>query len=350
VSAAGPAPAAIAEAAYEHLLQMSDRWGVFEHADHGTARSHHGYCTDDMARVLIATLDVPRPTSGAVAELGAQAIRFVRDAQVEGGMVRNRRRHGGLWEDDASTDDCWGRSLWALGKAAAHLDDPDGRVAAHVAFRRSASLRSPWRRSMAFAGLGAGAVLSVHPDDEIARSLLLDAATAADRREAGARWAWPERRLAYANAVIAHVQILAGTTLDLPAVQRRGLSLLRWLVDHETVDGVLSVTPVGGAGPGDAPRRFDQQPIEVAALADAVALALAASGGREWAAPSRHAVDWFSGSNDLGVQMWDDATGGGYDGLTPGGPNRNQGAESALALITTMQALATAERPLAATS
>jgi hypothetical protein len=49
------------------------------------------------------------------------------------------------------------------------------------------------------------------------------------------------------------------------------------------------------------------------------------------------AVDWFVGSNDLGAQMWDDATRGGYDGLTSLGPNLNEGAESTLALITTMQ-------------
>ncbi len=35
--------------------------------------------------------------------------------------------------------------------------------------------------------------------------------------------------------------------------------------------------------------------------------------------------------------MWDPVTGGGYDGLTATGPNLNQGAESTLAFVTTMQ-------------
>ncbi len=35
--------------------------------------------------------------------------------------------------------------------------------------------------------------------------------------------------------------------------------------------------------------------------------------------------------------MSDPVTGGGFDGLTPTGPNLNQGAESTLALISTMQ-------------
>jgi hypothetical protein len=37
------------------------------------------------------------------------------------------------------------------------------------------------------------------------------------------------------------------------------------------------------------------------------------------------------------MAMWDPDTGGGYDGLTPHGPNFNQGAESTLALISTLQ-------------
>jgi len=48
---------------------------------------------------------------------------------------------------------------------------------------------------------------------------------------------------------------------------------------------------------------------------------------------------WFLGDNDAGTPMWDPATGGGYDGLTRQGPNLNQGAESTLALIATLQHL-----------
>jgi hypothetical protein len=46
---------------------------------------------------------------------------------------------------------------------------------------------------------------------------------------------------------------------------------------------------------------------------------------------------WFEGCNDVGCVMYDANTGGGYDGLTPDGPNWNQGAESTLALISTFQ-------------
>jgi hypothetical protein len=48
-------------------------------------------------------------------------------------------------------------------------------------------------------------------------------------------------------------------------------------------------------------------------------------------------VAWFLGDNDGRVVMYDAASGGGYDGLTPIGPNTNQGAESTLAMVATLQ-------------
>lgn len=94
---------------------------------------------------------------------------------------------------------------------------------------------------------------------------------------------------------------------------------------------------VAGAGRGDCRPGFDQQPIEVAALADACVQAHAVTGDDGWLNDVDRAIRWFDGDNDLGVAMFDPVTGGSYDGLTPTGPNLNQGAESTLALITTTQ-------------
>lgn len=53
----------------------------------------------------------------------------------------------------------------------------------------------------------------------------------------------------------------------------------------------------------------------------------------------RLARAWFLSENDAGTAMWDPGTGAGYDGPAPSGPNLNQGAESTLALISTLQHL-----------
>ncbi len=152
-----------------------------------------------------------------------------------------------------------------------------------------------------------------------------------------AGWTWPEPRLSYANAVLAEALVAAGAGLDQPAVLDDGLRMLSWLLERETLDGHLSVTPVGGAGPRDHPPQFDQQPIEVAALADACARADSVTGDAIWREGVDLAVRWFAGDNDAGTPMWDPLTGGGYDGLQADGPNLNQGAESTLAWLAIAQ-------------
>ena len=143
--------------------------------------------------------------------------------------------------------------------------------------------------------------------------------------------------MAGAASVLRQALIAAGTLLERPEVVADGLTLLRWLLDRETVHAHLSVTPAAGAGLRDRGPAYDQQPIEVAAMADACARAALATGDSRWSHGIDLATQWFAGDNDSEVVMWDPDTGGGYDGLQAAGPNLNQGAESTLALISTLQ-------------
>jgi hypothetical protein len=190
---------------------------------------------------------------------------------------------------------------------------------------------------MAFAGLGAAEVLRSQPDNTAAASLLADAATAVGGPGETPAWPWPQQRLTYANAALAEVVIAAGHLGGDDRLLAGGLEMLIWLRDIQVTDGRLSVVGVPGWQCHAARARYDQQPIEVAALADACATASAATGDSSWDVGVRQATAWFLGDNDAGTLMWDPATGGGYDGLTPHGPNLNQGAESTLALISTLQ-------------
>jgi hypothetical protein len=323
-------------ASFDHLAWMSDGIGTFEHADLVEPRRSEGYCTDDMARVVVVVTREVEPTPAAIA-LGRLAFRFLAEAQGVSGRVRNRRREGGRWLDRRGVEDCWGRSVWAFGSAARHAPEDWMRQSAMSYFDRGAQQRSPWPRSMAFAALGAAEVLGVVPLHDPARRLLADTVSAIGPLGAGDDWPWPEPRLRYANAALAEALIAAGELLERPSVRDDGLSLLRWLLDRETIGGHYSPTGVGGAGPDDHSPGFDQQPIEAAAMADACARALQSTGNDEWRHGIERAAAWFGGANDAGAVMWDAQTGGSYDGLERTAVNRNQGTESTLALIATMQ-------------
>lgn len=321
---------------FDHLQRMTDHRGTFEHALLSEPRREHGYCTDDMARVLVVASRQPE-SSGEVNGLARTAVQFLNDAQSHSGKCHNRMDRNGRWTDEPAIEDAWGRCLWGLGTAAAHSPVSLIRRLAVIQFERSAGVRSPWPRAMAFAALGAAELLSVEPAHRGARALITDYAAGLAGPSGDPLWPWPEERLTYANAVLPEAMIAAGVALEDHTLRQRGLDLLAWLVDHETADGHLSPTPVGGRGPGDARPGFDQQPIEVSTIADACARAADTDAGALWPDSVRAAASWFDGANDAGLLMWDPERGGGFDGLHTDGVNRNQGAESTLAVIATLQ-------------
>jgi hypothetical protein len=330
VTTAPPAPV------FDHLLRLTDRRGTFEHALFAEPRPEHGYCTDDVARVLVVATRQP-DTEGPVNGLAGVAVRFLNEAQTYAGPCRNRMDNKGHWTDEPSTGDHWGRCIWGLGTAAAHSDvSLVGRLAV-IQLERAAQARSKSPRAMAFAALGAAELLAVKPEHREARGLITDYAASLAAPNGDPAWPWPEPRLTYANGVLAEAMIAAGVVLDDMMLRQRGLDLLGWLIEYETSDGHLSPTPVGGRGAEDARPGFDQQPIEVATLADACARAAVVDAGAIWPDAVRAAAAWFMGDNDAGQVMWDPETGGGYDGLHADGVNGNQGTESTLAVISTLQ-------------
>jgi hypothetical protein len=321
---------------FAHLARLTDDTGLFEHARHATARREHGYCTDDVARGLVVTSREAAP-SAEVLRLAECYLTFLSHAQDAQGAFHNRLGFHRNWTDEPGFGDWWGRALWGLGTAAARSPVPWIRQEALLAFTRGAFCRATAPRAMAFAALGAAELLRADPGNEPVAELLADATAVIGSPGHDPRWPWPEQRLSYANAALAEALIAAGDLLNDPPVMNAGLRMLTWLLDIQTSDDHLSVLPSSGWQSGGPRLRHDQQPIEVAALADACATAAAITGDAIWHTGLRRSIDWFLGANDVGQVMWDPATGGGYDGLTLHGPNLNQGAESTLALISTLQ-------------
>jgi hypothetical protein len=331
---------------FRHLQRLTDHIGLLEHAEGIVPRHEHGYCVDDVARGLVVVCREPSPSQELIT-LGRRYLHFLTQAQAADGTFRNRLGYDRRWHDQPGTQDCWGRSLWALGTAAARGPTAGIREESYTRFGLSAQVSSVWPHAMAFAALGAAEILERWRGHSGALTLLGKASAVIGEPPADPAWPWPAPRLSYANAAIAEAVIVAGWKLGQDRVLRNGLRMLEWLLAAETRDGHLSVVPAGGWGPGEIRPAFDQQPIEVAALADACMRAAAVTGDTGWLAGAQMSVAWFLGDNDARVPLLDEQTGGGCDGLGPAGRSRNQGAESTLAMISVMQQgrrLATAAR------
>jgi len=315
---------------------MTDQIGLLEHAEGIVPRHEHGYCVDDVARGLVVVCREPSPSDELIT-LARRYLYFLVQALAPDGKVRNRLGYDRRWHGVPGTEDCWGRCLWGLGTAAVRGPTAGIREEARACFDRAAQVSSPWSHAMAFAALGAAEMLGTWPDHAGARTLLDGAVSVIGRTPAAEEWPWPQPRLSYANAAIAEALIVAGDKLGRPQVRSDGLRMLGWLLRVETRNGHLSVVPTKGWSLGEARPAFDQQPIEVAALADACQRAAAVTGDTSWLAGVEMAMAWFLGDNDTKIPLLDERTGGGCDGLGPTSRSRNQGAESTLAMISVMQ-------------
>jgi hypothetical protein len=319
---------------FDHLAHLTDARGVFEHAKGDEPRREHGYCLDDVARALLVLVQEPDP-SAQLAELTETCLRFVEAAIDPDGRAHNRMNVAGEWTDEATTDDWWGRAVGALGVAAVEAPLPLTRARAQRAFQRAAQRHSVDVRAMAFAAPGAAAVLVRRPASEPARRLLTTAIAVIP--QGTSEWGWLEPRLRYGNASLVDALLAAGDALGDAALVARALRALDALLAIESREGHLSVAGTAGRGPDDRDVQFDQQPIEVAAIADAAARALAITGDPRWLDELARAWNWFLGDNDSGTVMVDLETGAGFDGLEPAGRNENRGAESTIAALSTWQ-------------
>lgn len=346
---------------YRHLQRLTDGNGLFEHALFGDPRPEHGYCLDDVARALVVTCREPRATA-QIRALAGGYLDFTLAAIAPDGACHNRMATDGRWCDEPGVGDWWGRALWGLGVAAVAAPTAAMRARAVLGFRTAARRRSPDRHAMAFAALGAGELLLRRPMEASARAVVEDAVAAIGVAHAiepacghaldpvgghaidpvgghavDPAWPWPEPRLRYASGAIVEALILAGAALPDGDVGANGLALLDFLVRTEIRGGRVSATPVTGRGVEDTSIGFDQQPIEVAALADACARAFDRTSDDRWRRGVESAWAWFTGDNDSATPMFDPLTGAGFDGLQSGGCNQNQGAESTLAFLATAQ-------------
>jgi hypothetical protein len=322
---------------FTHLLRMTNRNGLFEHALYVTPRPEHGYCADDVARALVVVLR--EPTRSYALDGAAQTyLSFLEEAVAADGSVHNRRSAAGAWSGEQSTGDCWGRTVSALGFAARAGTTRSIRLRASRAFVRSAQARSVDVRASAFAAIGAAEFLRGRrglpgPGESLLRDCL-----ARIPRGTSPGWEWPEPRMRYANAALCDALIYGGAVLGSPDDVNEGIRMLEVLLEIETGSrGHLSVTGTAGRSPGESGPLWDQQPIEAAVIADACVHAAQVTGETIWRRRVDLACAWFLGANDAATVIYDTVTGAGHDGLQPKGRNQNCGAESTLAALGTVQ-------------
>ncbi len=333
-----------------HLGVLSDDTGIIQHAIYSVPNRSTGYCTDNVARAFLVALAAARREHlrPEALRLAGIYLAFLWDAQLPDGRFHNFMAYDRTWLDEVGGDDAVGRAIWSIGYGLRHAPSGDWQAVCERLLRQSlpilTSLEHP--RSQAYACLGLAN--AVQTDRELRaplaaalRTLLADlhALYAAERAD---DWEWFEGSMVYDNARLPEALIRGGIALGDRSLVESGLTTLAFY-ESVTIEGERFV-PIGNDGwhrRGGHRARFDQQPLEAAAMVDAELAALAVTGDRRRLQLAEVAFSWFVGGNALGAVLVHD--GGCCDGLSDREVNRNMGAESTLAYLGAAFALAEAE-------
>jgi glycosyltransferase involved in cell wall biosynthesis len=340
----------VPEPALDHLLRLTDDTGLCQHAKFTIAHRAHGYCTDDNARGAIAMVkyyaQYPDPQALRLLDI---YLSFVMYAQNLDGSFGNFMHFDRRWCEDEPAHDGLGRTLWALGTIMAHPPSPAYLSVVKDYFDRSVShVQGQAPRGMAYAILGMCDYLKQFPGaSDIKRELEMtaDSLVALYREDRYPDWDWFEDILTYDNAVLPHALFVAGLTLDNGKYVQVASRTADFLLDN-TFDGdhFSFIGCRGWYERGKSRAMFDQQPIDAAATVMMLRAAYDVTRDSKFLGLQRTAFDWFLGTNDLRIPLYDFRTKGCADGLMPGGVNGNQGAESMvsflLSLLTIMESCA----------
>ncbi len=334
----------------DYLHRMTDNTGLLQHAKYTVPDRTHGYCVDDNARALIvaATLQDLQPLDPALNGLAAIYLSFLGHAfNEQSGRFRNFMSYDRRWLEDKGSEDSHGRAVWGLGVTVALGRGAGEVVYAADLFHRALDAIEHFThpRAIAFAIIGIHAYLCRYSGDSHARrmrKILSDRLMQQFRDFATEDWPWCGDILTYDNARLPQALLLSGQWLPDREMLEMGLRALDWLKQVQTDEKGHHFAAIGNHGwfPRDGSKaRFDQQPIEAAAMVDACIEAFNCTRDEEWIAYAYRCLNWYQGENDLGVLLCDYATGGCRDGLEAQGANENQGAESSLCWLMALLAV-----------
>src|SRR3569623_21724 len=320
--------------------RMSDATGMFQHAILSVPDRRHGYCIDDNARALMLAARLPDMDEALRDKWMTVYAAFVQYAwNAATRRFRYFMNFDRTWCEDTGSEDSNGRALWALGVTARDASLAKHREWARRLFDETASLAlalgSP--RSHAIAMLGASAMRGAHPGHPLAMHILTRFSAELVKLLERARrpeWRWFEIVPAYDNARLPEALIRAGMALSRQDLIDCGIAALDWIAAQQPAPAgrIRAVGTESFGRPYADPLPFDQQPLEAQATIDACEAAFEATGDARWINEAMRAYRWYLGRNDHDLPLATAQDGGCFDGLTPVGLNRNQGAESILAL------------------
>ena len=323
-----------------HVLRLTDKTGIVQHAKYGIPNLKEGYCLDDNARALLMMTMAYRQLKPPEAlDLLPVYLSFVHYMQTDDGNFRNFLHFNKAYLDEVGSEDSYGRNIWALGYLIRYAPNNSYREFALELFRKSIPLfeKLKYIRGIANTIIGVCHYMKHFQTDEGMMDILnglTETLMQTLKKQSGKDWYWFEEVMTYDNGILPLALLHSCEITGNNTVRDAGLKSMEFLKKKTFSKKYL--TPVGNEGwltkGGEMPL-FDQQAIEVMAMVLLFEQAYQVTKDSQYVQLMFTSFMWFLGENELHIPLYDHETHGCCDGLQFDGINRNQGAESTLAYM-----------------
>lgn len=327
-----------------HLKTLTDDFGIIQFALLTEPDLTSGYTLDDNARALRFTvLYYQQKKSQSTLRLIRIYLKFLSFVQQENGVFENyvtaERIHSNLQNNQENLEDANGRALYALSITATATSLPSEiKNKAREMYEKSISNGKNFNSPRAIASYikSLAIFLKEENNPEYLQSLIMgcDLLVSHYRANNAPDWEWFEPILSYSNGAIPEALIISSKITGNQEYFDIGKKALDFLISHTFEDGMY--VPIGQDGwfkRGGHRHKFDQQPEDVATTITALKSMYEISQDIYYQKCAYKTFDWFLGGNVLGRIMYDQTSGGCYDGLRENEINLNQGAESTISYL-----------------
>jgi len=322
-----------------HLINLTNKFGVIQFAEHTKPDIESGYSIDDNARALIAICMYNNLTqSKQRMSLIRTYLDYLKYVFEKDRFFNYSNKHKFVDKKDFS-EDAHGRALWALGYLISRkYDSLELNQRAVEMFRNGLSISRNFKspRAVAFTILGLYFYNKTYPEEENKLKIrkLADYLVSLYNITKKEEWKWFEEYLTYSNSKLPEALFYTflvtkdSTYLD---IAKNSLNFLISLTFENEM-----FSPIGQNGwhiRGKQRSYFDQQPIDTASMAQTLIIAAHITEDKDYLDKAIIAFNWFLGKNHLNQIVYDETTGGCFDGLGKHNINLNQGAESTISYL-----------------
>lgn len=330
----------------KHLYKMTDEVGLFQFAQYSIPNKDFGYTLDDNARALIlCSRLIDRKYDKKIQGLINTYHAFMKKCQSEDGSFINyigfKDKLPTVQNNQEDLEETHARAMWALSEIMKnHGLSAKMRDQSKEMFLLSLNKGSKLThlRAKAFAIKSFASSLDVLPEHK--KELLGYMKKYADSlvdvliKNSIKSWFWFEKDLNYNNALLSESLFIAGNRMQNSVYTDKGIQSLLFLIS-KTFSPKMYL-PIGHSHwykNNEKRSQYDQQPEDPAAMISALACAYQNTHNDEYKNLAKKCFSWFLGNNSLHKSLYDEKTGGCYDGLHPDRVNLNQGAESLVSYL-----------------